>query len=65
MVYSRECSYYGFDVMFDFVKLKSKVKYNIKVLMNGFCLSYGMFNDIFVSVSIVRLRGVIFLFWNC
>ena len=65
MVHSRECSYHGFDAMFDPVKLKSKVKYNIKVSMNGPCSSYGMLNDIFASASTVRSHGVTFSFWNC
>lgn len=65
MVHSRECSYHGFDAMFDPVKLRSKVKYNIKVSMNGPCSSYGMLNDIFASASTARSRGVTFSFWNC
>ena len=65
IVHSRECSYHGFDVMFDPVKLKSKVKYNIKVSMNGPCSSYGIINDIFASTSTARSHGVTFSFWNC
>ena len=65
IVHSRECSYHGFDAMFDPLKLKSKVKYNIKVSMNGPCSSYGIFNDIFAITSTARSHGVTFSFWNC
>ena len=65
LVHSREYSYHGFDAMFDPVKLTSKVKYNIKVSMDGPCSSYGMLNDIFASSSTVTSHGVTFSFWNC
>jgi len=65
IVHSRECSYHGFDVMFDPVILKSKVKYNIKVSMNGPCSTYGIINDIFASTSAATSHGVTFSFWNC
>ena len=67
IVHSRDCSYHGFDVMFDPVKLKSKVKYNIKVSMNGPCSSYGIpvINDLLASTSTATSHGVTFSFWNC
>lgn len=60
IVHSRENSYHGVDIMFDPVKLKSKVKYNVRAFINGPWSSYGMNGS-----STVRSHGVAFSFWNC